>query len=156
SPTEAPLAFSADGARAVNASGATVVWDVASGKTLLTVKREVHFFDRGLPLADLSADGKVLVLGASHLRDPTKKEPVEVLVWDVDKKKETARFSPPQNAQALVAVAADGKTVATWGKSYGPAGKAATEPDPSQHVNFWDAASGKPVSKVCVTGLSPS
>src|SRR5262245_54949835 len=91
-PTEAPLTFSADGARAVTASGPTVVWDVASGKTLLTVKREVLFFDRGLPLADLSADGKVLVLGASHLRDPKMKDPVEVLVWEVDKKKETARF----------------------------------------------------------------
>src|SRR5262249_34236922 len=54
-PPEPPLAFSADGARAASAFGTTVVWDTASGKPLVTVKRAVHYFDRGLPLVGLSA-----------------------------------------------------------------------------------------------------
>jgi WD40 repeat protein len=154
SPTESPTVFSADGARAVTASGKTVVWDLASGKTLATVKKAVHFFDRGLPLVDLSADGKVLAIGGNKARDG--KGPVEVLVWDVDRDKEIARFLPPQNEQAFVALGPDGKTVASWGKSSVPAGKAAPEPDPGRYVNFWDAATGKPLSQVRAPGLGPS
>jgi WD40 repeat protein len=153
SPSEPPIAFSADGARAVTASQTTVVWDVASGKPLVTLKRAVHFFDRGLPLVSLSADGKVLALGAVKRE---AKGPVEVLVWDVDGNKEIARFAPAQNEQALVALAPDGKTVATWGKYSDPTGKTDPETDPGRHVHFWDATTGKLLSKVRPSGYAPS
>jgi hypothetical protein len=119
-----PFGFSADGSRAISTYSSTQVWDVATGKELAKLKRTVHFFDRGLPLAELSADGKVLVLGAVK-RDT--KEPVDVLVWDVDGNKEIVRFVPAHNEQALVALAPDGKMVATWGKASAPGGK--TDPE---------------------------
>jgi WD40 repeat protein len=152
SPNNMPLTFSADGSRAVSAYGSVQVWDLASGKTLLTLKRGAHFFDRNLPLADLSGNGKVLVLGAVK-RD---KEPVDVLVWDVDGNKEITRFVPPQNEQALVVVSPDGKLVATWGKYSGPPGKTDPENNPGHEVNFWDATTGKPLGKVRAIGFGPS
>jgi WD40 repeat protein len=151
-PNVMPIAFAADGARAVSINNSIDVWDVATGKILLTLKRAPHFFDRSLRLADLSADGKVLAVGAVK-RDA--KEPVEVLVWDVDAKKELARFLPLQNEQALVAIAPDGKTIATWGRYTAPPGKADPLHDPGRDVNFWDAATGKPLSRVRVAGYGP-
>jgi WD40 repeat protein len=152
--TETPIAFSADGTRAVTSSGRTVVWDLTSRKALVTLERAIHFFDRGFPLVDLSADGKVLAIGGNKARDG--KGPVEVLVWDVDRNKEIARFLPPQNEQAFVALGPDGKTVASWGRASAPAGKAAPEPDPGRYVNFHDAATGKPLSQVRAPGIGPS
>jgi WD40 repeat protein len=151
SPSVMPIAFSGDGTRAVSAQRDTKVWEVATGKIVLTHQRAVHFFDRGLPMADLSGDGKVLVLGAAK-RDG--KEPFEVLVWDVDGNKEIVRFVPPQNEQAFVALARDGKMVATWGNASGAAAKA--DSDPSKEVHFWDATTGKPLSMIQVGGYGPS
>jgi WD40 repeat protein len=94
----------------------------------------------------------VLAIGGNKSREG--KGPLEVLLWDVDSNKELARFQPPQNEMALVALAPDGKTVATWGKSSGPAPKAGQEP--WRHVNFWDVATGKPLSKARATGLEPT
>jgi WD40 repeat protein len=158
-PPETPnhqlVAFSADGARAVSASGTTDVWDVASGKTLVTVKRALHYFDRERTLVALSADGKVLACGAVRERNP-KREPAEVLIWDVDRDKEITRFTPPQNEQALVALSPDGKTVATWGAHSDPTGKMEPATSPARDVNFWDATTGKSLSKTRVVGYNPT
>jgi WD40 repeat protein len=146
-----PVAFSADGARAVTMATDVVVWEVATGKTLLKVKRAMSYHYHGKPLVDLSGDGKVVALGGSK-----EKEPLEVLVWDVDGKKEVCKFLAPQNEQAFVALSHDGKMVATWGKYTDPSGKYDYENNLGRFVNFFDATTGKPLSKVKDLGSYPA
>lgn len=149
-----PIAISADGTRAVSSYHTTVVWEVATGKPLATLKRYIHYFDQGQPMASLSADGKVLALGGRD-REGKTKGGVEVIVWDVNQDKEVGRFTPPQNEQALVAVSPDGKIVATWGQGSGAKGQANPEENPTHHVHFWEAK-GKPLAKVRTIGFSTS
>lgn len=149
-----PNVFSADGKRAVSASNTVNVWDTANGKNIISLKRAISYHDHALPTSDISADGKVLVVGATR-RDP--KEPFDVLVWDVDANKEIVRIVPPQNEQALVALSPDGKIVATWGKYQAPPGvKMDYEKNPGRDVSFFDAASGKPLATVRSYGYHPN
>src|SRR5262245_27540528 len=60
-----PTAFSADGARGVSATSVVYVWDGASGKTIITIKRPTSYFDHGSAIVDLSGNGKVVAIGAS-------------------------------------------------------------------------------------------
>ena len=152
-PVDAPVVFSADGKRAVSNARSTIVWDVSTGKTIANVKRAAHFFDRGMQLVDISADGKILALGGSK-RDT--KDPVDVLIWDVDGDKQIARIIPPQNEHALVAISPNGKIVATFGKYTDLTGKFDPVGNPGQYANFFDATNGKELSKLRVIGYAPS
>ena len=138
---ETPVAFSADGSRAVLASTVTV-FDTASGKTILKLPRRVEFFDRGQPLVDLSADGKVLAVGEGKNRKDRSK-PIEVIVHDVETNKEITRIVSPFTQQSFVSLSADGKILATWGSASDPSGK-----DAEREVRFWNATTGKELSRV--------
>src|SRR5207237_5701330 len=115
--------------------------------------------ERQLPPGDvvaLSAEGNVLVLGGAG--DGIKKEPVTVLLWDVNADRELKKVTVPQNEYAHVAVANSGKTFATWGVFRDPQGKEPLDPNasPSRFVTFWDTATGKEQATFRVAGFVPA
>src|SRR5262245_3965075 len=149
-----PSVISADGKRAVQVSyDSATVWDTTSGKTLAKIERRLPAAEYA---AALSADGTVLVLGGTN--DRTKKEPVTVIVWDVAADKELKKIAVPQNEFANVALAPDGKTLATWGAHFEPDAKGPPDPEttPNRFVTFWNVADGKELSKFRVSGYIPS
>ncbi|HEY1187992.1 MAG TPA: hypothetical protein VGE74_10060, partial [Gemmata sp.] len=151
-PPGALLGFSADGTRGLNSSyDGIVVWDTASGKTRAKVAGRAAGGEWG---GALSADGKVLALGG--YADFMKKEPIKVTLWAVESNKETATITAPQNQSANVALAPDGKTVAVWGGHLESNAKPEDQgKGPGRFVYFYDAATGKEVSKVQTTGNTP-
>ncbi len=96
--TTRAVAWSADGQRAIGAAvdGRIIGYDIETGKLLTSRKIE---FD---PLA-LRRDGKFLVGSV----------PDNVLIWDVDAARETARFDAPDFICTAGALSPDGKMVAT-------------------------------------------
>ena len=149
-----PSTLSADGKRAAQFQFDKVtVWDTQTGKSVAKVERRLPGTESA---AALSADGKVLAIGGTG--DAEKKEGVSVLVWDVDADKQLQKLAVPQNQYASVAVSPDGKTVASWGGFYDPQAKNPPDPkaDPNRLVQFWDAATGKELSKFHVDGYTPS
>jgi WD40 repeat protein len=146
--------ISADGKRVaqVGFDGVTV-WDVGSGKSLVKVQRRLPGSTAAVAL---SADGKTLVLGGAN--EFGKQDPVTILVWGVDADKEMAKIAVPQNQWANVAVSGDGKTVASWGTHLEPEGKGNHDPEKSlnRFVHFWDAATGKELSKFRSSGFAPA
>lgn len=148
-----PTVLSADGKRAANASYDRVtVWDTESGKALIKVERRLPSSDAP---AALSADGSTLAIGGTG--DRTKQEQVTVLVWDVNADKEVKKVAVKQNEYVNVALAADGKTLATWGSYYDPDAKGPPDPEtnPSRFVTFWSAADGKELAKFRSAGYTP-
>ena len=147
-----PSALSADGKRAAQIGYDRVsIWDTGTGKQVCKVERRIPSSEHG---AALSADGKIMAIGGVGER--VKKEPVTVLVWDVDADKELKKFTVPQNESSMVAISADGKTVATWGSHYDPDAKAPDpEQNPSRFVHFWDVATGKELAKFKSGGYMP-
>jgi WD40 repeat protein len=143
-------AVSADGTRvALLGYGDVTVWDVGAGKVLVKVQRRLPTSSHA---AAMSADGKVLVLGAAN--DFGKADPIAVAVWDVSAGKEVQQIKVPYNQWANVAVSGDGKTVATWGGHSDPNAKGLPDPetDLNRFVHFWDAATGKPLAKFRTSG----
>ena len=148
-------AFSADGKRAVHVTFDRLeVWDTGTGETLTKMDRRLPSGEMLAPAA-LSADGKTLAVGG--IGDRTKKVPVTVLVWDTATDKQLASVTASQNDYASVALAADGKSLAVWGNHYDPDAKPGdAETSPGRFVHFYDAATGKELSKARAPGYSPS
>jgi len=149
-PFGSPVAFSADGKRAVNPPGADTafVWDTESGKVLAKVTRPSPSGDNGV---SLSADGRRFAVGAVQRE---KEKGLTVVVWDVDANRQLATVSPVQNNAVYVALSPDGRRLATWGYHYDTEAKEPPKPetDPSQVIQFWDAATGKEAAKVRLPG----
>jgi WD40 repeat protein len=140
-------AFSADGKRGVSSGYQVIlVVDLETGKPLSSVQRNVGMNDNGF---SFSTDGKRLAIGGIG----DDKKPATAVVWDVDKKKEIASVTPVHNQTANVALSPDGRVLATWGYFTDPKAKSPPEPenDPNRLVQFWDAATGKELSKVRTT-----
>ncbi len=149
-----PTILSADGKRAAYVSYDRVtVWDTESGKAVAKVERRLPSSDSA---AALSANGKVLAIGGAG--DRTKKDPITVLVWDVDADKEVTKVTAVQNDSASAAISADGKVLATWGVHFEPDSKTPPNPEtnPGRFVHFWNAADGKELAKFRVAGYAPS
>jgi WD40 repeat protein len=137
----AVVAESADGKRAVIAQlfhGSYVVIDIATGKTLQTIKSGSPSRDR----ASLSADGKVLALPGPP--PPGNQGKIGVVVWDVDKNAELTRVAALPIRSVRTALSPDGKTLATFGEHH------ASDPIPAdltvrpeRTVQLWEVASGK-------------
>jgi WD40 repeat protein len=150
----APAGLSADGKRAAQLNfGGVTVWNLETGKSLVKIERRLPGVDVA---AALSADGKTLALGG--VGEAAKKEPVTVLVWDVDGDKEIKKITVPQNQSASAVISTDGKTLATWGSHYEPDAKG--PPDPETNLNrivtFWNVADGKELAKFRVAGYAPA
>lgn len=146
-------AFSADGKLAVHTQyDKLIVWDTGTGKTVTKIERRLPGGDA--PVA-LSADGKLLAVGGVGDRD--KKMPVTILVWNTTEDKEVKSITAPQSDYSYVALSSDGKTLANWGSHYDPNAKP-NDPDngPGRFVYFWDATTGKELSKVRVPGYMAS
>lgn len=145
--------FSGDGKRAATqAFDHLLVWDTASGKTVVKVPCRPA---GGNGTASFSADGTVLAIGG--LGDSEKKAPATALVWDLAAKKERAKIVVPQNQSAQVALAPDGKVLATWGSHYDPSAKPEDQDSsPARLVHFWDATTGKELSRFRVAGYAPA
>jgi WD40 repeat protein len=149
-----PVAFSADGRRAVNPGyDNAIVWDTESGKVLAKVNRPSPGGDNGV---SLSADGKRLAVGGTRRE---KEKGTTAVVWDVDGNKQLATVTPLQNNSVYVALSPDGSRLATWGFHYDQEAKEPPKPeaDPGRTVQFWDAATGKETAKIRLTGgFNPS
>jgi WD40 repeat protein len=149
-----PVAFSADGKRAVNSGyDNALVWDTDGGKVLAKITRPMPGGDNAV---SLSADGKRAAVGGNR-RD--KEKGTSAVVWDVDANKQVTSVAPVQNETVLVALSPDGKRLATWGYHYERDAKGLPDPatDPARQVQFWDATSGKETAKVRLTGgFNPS
>lgn len=151
--SSAPRAeLSADGARAASANYAGgVVWDTATGQTVVKVDRRVPF---GEGAVALSADGKVFAIGGAK-DEREKDKPVTAVVWDVEGNAKRAEVSVLQNQSVNVALSADGRVLATWGfhSEPNPTG-ARPDPakDPGRVVQFWDAATGKELGRARFDG----
>lgn len=150
-----PTALSRDGKRGLYSSyNSIIVFEIDSGKTITKVERSLP--SSSDVAAALSADGKTLAVGGTANRE--KKEPVTILVWDVDNKKELKKIAVPQNEYVNVAISDDGKAVASWGSFYDPQAKQQPDPEtnPSRFVTFWDAVEGKELSKFRVSAYMPA
>ncbi len=148
-----PAVISADGKRAAHVNYDRVtVWETETGKVLAKVERRLPSTDSA---ASLSTDGNVLAIGG--IGDRVKKDPVTVLVWDVATDKEVKKIAVPQNEYSSVAIASDGKTLATWGSHFDPDAKGPPDPEtnPNRFVTFWSVADGKQLAKFRVGGYAP-
>jgi WD40 repeat protein len=84
-----------------------------------------------------SADSKVVAGGGESIR------PSLLGVWDVESAKFLGSFNPIQEVQARVAIASDGKSIASWGKEPNRDPSKMDEPGPSETVQLWDVATRK-------------
>ena len=74
----------------------------------------------------------------------------------MDDNKEITAISPPHNQYVNAVLSPDGKTVAVWGSHYDPDAKPADQENgPGRHVHFYDATSGKELSKFRGAGYAP-
>jgi WD40 repeat protein len=154
----APAWFSADGKRAViGGYSPPLVVETETGKVLAKFTRATPAGEHAVSIA---ADGKRLAIGgmkAFDQKDPTKRP--TAIVWDVDANKELASVTPGQNETVNVALAGNGKLLATWGYHYERDAKQPLKPenDPGRQVQFWEAETGKELAKATLTtGYSPS
>ncbi len=133
------------------ANGATVA-DLATGKALARVERRLP----GADAAALSADGRLLALGAAG--DGIKREPLAVLLWDVNGDREIKRLGVPQNDDVRVALSGTGGTLAAWGLFRAPEAKGLADPsaDMSRVVTVFDVASGKEQARFRSAGSPPA
>jgi WD40 repeat protein len=122
------LAFSADGRRFASRgnNNSICVRDAATGKEICNLRGHAGIV---FSLA-LSPDGKTAV---SAERDGP------AIVWDVDKAKETARFSHPFKLGETVVLSADATRLAVVKQSF-------SAPNPGPHpAGIWDPATGKEI-----------
>ena len=142
----APNIVSADGKRGVSIKyDGVVVLELETGKKLCDIKRSGYATDG---MTSISKEGTVLALGG-NVDDKAKDKGVLVRVWNVNDNKETAAIKVAQNASARTVISADGKILAKWGYHNVPfkAGvEVDPETDPNRLVEFWDAATGKPIA----------
>lgn len=146
-------ALSADGKRAASSNFAgAIVWDTSSGATIAKIDRRVSYAEWS---DALSADGKTLAVGGAK-DDRAKDKPVTAGVWDVDTQTQRCEVAVLQNQSANVALSGDGKVLATWGVHSEP-NPAGNRPDPAKDfgriVQFWDAGSGKSLSRTQLDGF---
>ncbi len=143
-----PSVVSANGKRgaATRYDGVTVM-EFDTGKKLCEIKRSGYSTDG---MASLSSDGKILALGG-NVDEKAKEKGVSVRVWNVDDDKEITSIKVSQNTSAKALISADGKTLATWGSHYDPSKpnvEVDPETNPNQHVQLWNAATGKLLATV--------
>jgi RNA polymerase sigma factor (sigma-70 family) len=122
------LVFSRDGKTLVSGGPAAYLWDVASGKELLTI---VAPRNRLCPI-DLSPDGKMLASGHSY--DDTK-----VYLWDAATGKQRLQLEG-ESEPLSVAFSPDGRLLAS-GDVHGT-------------IRFWDTATGKMLRQLRQEGQS--
>ena len=165
------IGISADGRRAATwASGTITVWDLASGRKVLVLNSgqgALSAYGGGgstHSLMSLSADGKLLAIGASPLRPKKDENAIEdepevaATVWDVDRNQQVARVAVRQDIPLAAVISSDGKTLVTWGVRapalFVPADKPnlapapRPSPDPGRIIRVWDVASGKELAQV--------
>jgi WD40 repeat protein len=127
--------------------GASSLWFTPDGKQLLVagylgllvcdVARAelVYTFPErstpGPPSISVSADGKLLALGADRFGGE-----VPVRIWDLEAKKELKKIAGAQNQMVRAVLAPDGKIVATFGQNGRGGGGG---------IQLWDVAAGKEV-----------
>jgi WD40 repeat protein len=135
------FAVSSDGKRAVTerAEGAYLVFEIATGKALCTVKAPtapLGNFSREMSPVALSADGKVLAFDA-----PGKAPAHDAVVWDVEKNQQLARV-PVRTTRSALLLSPDGTTLATFG-FHEARNSAPDEVNPGSALLLWDVATGK-------------
>lgn len=149
------LRLSENGERIVSVNYADVaVWDAATGKTRVSVKRPLPF---GESTASLSKDGKLLAVGGSQNFN-MKDKALTAVVWDVEKNERAAEVFVLQNQDVQVLLAPDGKLLATWGRHQerNPV-KGGLEPEnnPNFIVQLWDVTAGKELARFTIEKQNP-
>lgn len=147
------VVISEDGKRvAVGSANGVTVADLASGKVFAKVERRLP----GADAVGLSADGRLLVLGAAS--DGIKKEPLSVLLWDVAADREAKKIAVVPNDSANVALSGNGRTLAVWGLYRDPEAKGPPDPadDPSRFVTLLDVTGGKESARFRSAGSPPT
>jgi WD40 repeat protein len=139
------LAISPDGKKlaTLGHSNRVELWEAATDRLL------ARFQVQGQPFhaasLTFSADGKVLAVGNHGFGKKST-----VYAWQVPTGKQLGPFEPLQNHQVKVALAPDGKILATWGYYHAPG--AQQDREPAQTIQFWDLATGKEQRRLRVGG----
>jgi WD40 repeat protein len=118
------------------------VLDARSGKIL--GKLDTADRNLGIRPVSFSADGGRIALGVQNVNVK-----LQVTVWDADGFKKLHALDVLPDHMAFVALAGDGKTLATWGQSLG---RGQPNPDIPRTVQLWDTATGKELKKVLADG----
>ncbi len=153
---------SADGKRAaVSRPGGLTVIDVASGKSILSVRPPEGVVLVGIPGASLSANGSLLAYGGRGQNNRG-----EVVVWDIDKNALVARVETVQATPVFPLLSPNGETLVTHGPPLPritaprtdpgappPEPKAPIDPDVMRTAQVWEVASGQELFKARVTGM---
>jgi WD40 repeat protein len=138
------IQFSPDGKLLATAGDASIgIYDSASGE----LKHQFEGGGRGFKLV-FSANSKVLAGGAQGDGRGSKAR-----AWDLTTGKEIGAFSALQDGQISVALSADGKVLATWGRHHGrSAGGGQTNQDYNQIIQLWDLTTGKEIKQLVKKG----
>ncbi len=108
------LAFSSDGKMVVALAGKEAqVWDAESGKRVLTFGGLDGLFNS----VGFSPSGRILAIGGFHKINPTEVEgrTAKVILLETWSGQELRRIDLPQGTKCSLAVAPDGRTLATGG-----------------------------------------
>ena len=148
-----PTIISADGKRAASDGGIVRVWDYPNGKAHRVAMRQ--YSNAAFEPISLSADGKLLALGAVHESSLDSYHFPTVIVWDTQAEKPIAEVTAEQNQYSGVRLSPDGKTLATFGRHYDPKRKYdARNPNgwPEQAVQLWNVADSNLLARFAVSG----
>ena len=145
------LAFTPDGKRLAVIGGRNVtVLDLETGRAVARVmaKSDVDLPRHVCTTVSVSADGNRIAVGG-RFRGPE----AAIVVWDVPTNKAVATLKPIQNQEVSVALSADGKTLATWGRHRIPLGAPPPPaPEPERVAQLWDVDKQAERTRFEVTG----
>jgi len=142
-----PSIVSVDGTRGVAMGLETVaVVEIETGKKLYEIKRKGYISAGSI---SISQDGKFFAIGGD-VDDKAEDKGVSVRVFDVEAKKELPSIKVAQNSSAKAVLSGDGKTLATFGFHYDPKipyDQVDPLTNPAMMIQFWEAGTGKAISK---------
>jgi WD40 repeat protein len=134
------MAFSADGSTfAVQNFQDLRVWDIASGKQIRQFQQRDNGGRNHAP--SLSRDGKIVGVGSERFNKNMQFG--EVKAFETATGKAIGPFETVHNYNIRVAVAPDGKTMASWGGYLQRAPGMAADRDLHRTIQIWDLAAGK-------------
>jgi WD40 repeat protein len=130
------VAFTADGKTLVSGGGSMMhdgqlkLWNVVEATAQTTLAHKIG----SVSAVALSPDGNTLATGSAEIDDKFRALPGEVKLWDLTTRKERAALKGHANWVQAVAIAPDGKTLATGSMD--------------ETIRLWDLVSGKELHKI--------